>query len=155
MSKCTVSCLLLASPLAKAPLELVRQVLSILGQLVALVQAFRSAPTTPTAACEFENTLQSLLRELGRLIVEWTYNNLEPDEPRLLPNAVLWEDQWYRQRTRSARRGSVWTLFGPIRLSRFLYQPWYGGESSIFPLEINLGIEPGGRRRPWPCEPRG
>jgi hypothetical protein len=144
MSKCTVSDLLLASPLSKAPLELVRQVLSVIGQVVALVQAFRAAPTTPMAACEFENALQALLRELGRLILEWTYNNLEPDEPKFLPNEVLWEGQWYRRRSRRARRGLVCTLFGPIRLVRYLYQPWYGGESSIFPLEINLGIEPGG-----------
>lgn len=144
MSKLTVSCLVSASPLAAAPLELARQVVSIVGQIMAAVQAFRLAVTTPAATHEFETAVQSLLRELGRVILEWTYNHLEPDEPELLPQELLWEDQWYRRRTRRPRRGMVWTLFGPIRLSRFLYQPWYPGEPAIFPLEINLGIEPGG-----------
>lgn len=144
MNQLTVSTLLLASPLVAAPLELVRRILSIVGAIVALVKTFRSGEITPAAAHEFETKLQSLLRDLGRQILEWTYNHLEPDDPKLLPDQVLWEGQWYRRRTRRQRRGSIWTLFGPVALSRVLYQSCYPGEPAIFPLQINLGIEPGG-----------
>jgi hypothetical protein len=114
-----------------------------LGEIVELVEEFRANGPSPQAAYEFETKLTALLRELGRRIVSWTYNHLEP-EARLLPRHLRFELEDYRRGGKSKRRGSVWTLFGPIALARCLYRHCHDIEPSLFPLEINLGIEPGG-----------
>ena len=140
----TVTALVLASPLVKTPLALLESVLPILGELWALVEAFRAAPPSPSGTFAFETQVQAWLRELGRRIVQWTYNSLEPELPTWMPPDVSFEGEAYRRRARQPRRGSVWTLFGPIRLVRWVYQSRQVGEPALFPLEINLGIEPGG-----------
>jgi len=140
-----LSTLLLTSPLVGAPLELLRDIVAILGQILKLVESFRANGPTPQATRDFETDLTTLLRPLGRHIVEWTYNNLEPDEPALLPHQLMFEDAHYLRRgKKSKRRRSVWTLFGPITLVRCWYRHGYDVEPALFPLEINLGIEPGG-----------
>lgn len=134
--------LLVASPLGQAPLELLQRMLDCLGKLIVVTGTFREGPIDPTKSREFEECLQTLLRELGRQMVEWTYNHLE--SAAAMPSDLLFERECYRRREKNPRRGGVATLFGSIRLARFLYQPWTCGEPAIFPLEINLGIEPGG-----------
>src|SRR5262249_12475990 len=86
--------------------------------------------------------LRDALRELGRILVEWTYNHLEPDDRRLMPDHFRFDGDWYRRRDRTPNR-SVATLFGTITLWRRLYQPIHGVERSIFPLEIRLGLAAG------------
>jgi hypothetical protein len=139
----SVKLLLLASPLSKAPLELVRGIVEVVENIVLLVEGFRQNPVTPQAAEQFETQLATLLRQLGRVIVAWTYNDLEP-EPALLPRQLQFQGEYYRRGNKSKRRGQVWTLFGPITLVRCIYRHWYCVEPSVFPLEVNLGIEPGG-----------
>lgn len=137
----TVTALVLASPLFQAPLELARSVVEVLSEIVLLVGGFRKSGATPLAACEFENKLATLLRQLGQRIVAWTYNHLEPAET---PKLLEFEGEFYRRGGMSPRRGVVWTLFGSITLIRRIYRHYYGTEAAVFPLEVNLGVEPGG-----------
>ncbi len=107
-----------------------------------LIQHFRTSGITPTSTFDFENALNGLLREIGRLIVECIYNDLEPDEPELLPTRLHFDGEYYRRRKKTPNR-LVATLLGTITLMRFLYQPVELAESSVSPLEICLGLEAG------------
>lgn len=49
--------------------------------------------------------------------------------------------QEYRRRPKSRNR--IGTLFGEIELQRYLYEATEAGERSLFPLEMQLGIEAG------------
>jgi hypothetical protein len=113
-----------------------------LSTISRLIVRFRRADRTPLACHQFETQLQDLLRELGRIIVEWTFNHLEPHDCRDLPNQMDFQGLSYRRRSKTANR-SVATLFGTITLWRTLYQDVQGIEPSIFPLEIRLGLEAG------------
>ena len=98
--------------------------------------------STPLACHRFETRLQELLRELGRIILEWTLNHLEPHDRKDLPGQIELRGTWYRRRSKTPNR-SVATLFGTITLWRMLYQDVHGVEPAIFPLEIRLGLEAG------------
>ena len=139
----TLSALLLASPRLTAPIGLLRKMLPTLGAILGLVATFRSGSIDSTTAFEFKTRLETLQRELGRRIMEWTFNSFEPDERAAMPRELRFEGETYRRAKKSPRRYPIATLFGPIELVRFLYRPWSPGERSIFPLEINLGIEQG------------
>jgi hypothetical protein len=86
--------------------------------------------------------LQDLLRELGRRIMEWTLNRLEPEERSAMPHQLLWDGDYYRRRNKSPLR-NLNSLFGPIKLLRFCYQPLEMCGKCLFPLEIQLGIVAG------------
>ena len=109
-----------------------------------LVCGFRRGTPSPEAMFQFESDLQALLREVGRLIVQWTVNHLEPgDEFRQeMPRLFLWDGEHYRQRKKSPLR-NLNCLFGPIALRRFCYQPLETCGRCLFPLEIQLGIVAG------------
>jgi hypothetical protein len=107
-----------------------------------LIVRFRRTELTPQACHQFETQLQEQLRELGRIIVEWTFNHLEPRDKKAMPNQMAFQGTWYRRRSKTPNR-KVATLFGTITLWRMLYQPLHGIEPSIFPLEMGLGLEAG------------
>ena len=113
--------------------------ISRIGQLIV---NFRASPPTPSACHQFETQLHDALRELGRVVVEWTYNHTEPDDRHEMPGHLRLDGDWYRRRDKTPNRG-VATLFGTITLWRHLYQPIHGVERSIFPLEIRLGLAAG------------
>lgn len=104
-----------------------------------LVCEYLRVSPTPTGTHDFELRLQSLLREMGRVIMEWTLNEIEPATPEAAPRRVVSDRQEYRRKPKS-NRPELGTLFGAVRLERFLYEPLERGEASIFPLEINLGV---------------
>jgi hypothetical protein len=142
MDHATVTATLLATPFAASFLPLTLKLLPVISRVAHLIVAFRDAEPTPAACHHFETQLQVTLRELGRIIVEWTYNNLEPDDRHLMPAHLRFDGDWYRRRTKGPNRG-VATLFGTITLWRYLYRPIHGVERSIFPLEIRLGLAAG------------
>lgn len=142
MSNSTLSAVLLTIPWAQMPLTLLGQLLPVIREIALLIQQFRTSDITPTAAFQFENALNGLLREIGRLIVDWVYNHLEPDDPGSVPIRLQFDGEHYRRRDKTANR-HVATLFGTITLMRFLYQPVESAECSIFPSEIRLGLEAG------------
>ena len=141
MDHATLATALLATTFASSLLPLSLRLLPVIVQIGQLVSDFRAAETTPSLSYDFEIKLQALLREVGRLIIEWTYNQLEPNDRCLMPNHLRFDDEWYRRRNKTPNR-KVATLFGAVTLWRYLYQPTHGGHA-IFPLEIRLGLAAG------------
>jgi hypothetical protein len=139
MTISTLSPRLVASPFGKDRLELPECVRPLLRQLGEFLQEFRNQEVTPAGACQFERELDERLRQVGGTLLEWTYNQLEPEEGDL-PTPLCWEGEYYRRRAKSRNR-SLDSLFGPIQLWRHRYEPVEPGERSVFPLEMRLGIE--------------
>jgi len=142
MDYATATTVLLATPFAASLLPLTLRLLPVITRIAQLIVAFRADEPTPSTCYHFEIQLHAALRDLGRIIVEWTYNHLEPDDRHLMPNHLRCDGDWYRCRALTPNR-SVATLFGTITLWRYLYQPLHGVERSIFPLEIRLGLAAG------------
>lgn len=142
MQDATVSprCLAIVARLTSA--ELLIRLWPVVLSIARLVAAFRRGEVTPGRAFQLESRLQELLREAGRIIVEWTFNHLEPDDRLEMPAQFFWQGDYYRRRRKSPLR-KVSCLFGPLRLSRFVYQPLEAAGRCLFPLEIQLGIVAG------------
>src|SRR3954467_12645471 len=85
MDHATVIATLLATPFAASLLPLTLRLLPLISRVAQLIVTFRAAEPTPSACHQFEIQLQAALRELGRIILEWTYNHLEPEDRQLLP----------------------------------------------------------------------
>ena len=124
--------------------DLVISLWSVALRIARLVCGFHRGTPSPEAMFQFESDLQALLREAGRLIVQWTVNHLEPgDEFRQgMPRLFLWDGEYYRRRRKSPLR-NLNCLFGPVALRRFCYQPLEICGRCLFPLEIQLGIVTG------------
>jgi hypothetical protein len=142
MDHATAAAALLATPFATALVPLTVRLIPVITQIGRLIVQFRGAELTPQTCYQFETQVHLQLRELGRILVEWTFNHLEPQDGRDLPPQINFQGEWYRRRFKSPNR-TVATLFGTITLWRTLYQPLHGGERSIVPLEIRLGLEAG------------
>ena len=114
-----------------------------LDRLAQLVAALRSGPVSPAAAARFENELEQQLRELGRVVTQWTYNHLEPAAVAALPEQVQFEASAFRRRTHKTPQ-EVSTLFGKITLHRLGYRAAPAdGEPVLFPLCRELGLVQG------------
>ena len=108
------------------------------------IDTFRRSPVSPTATAQFENELQQLTRELGRVAVQWTYNHLEPATAEALPQEVHFEGNPYRRLGKQTPQ-AVGTLFGTIALRRWGYRAApAAGEPVLFPLCRTLGLVQGG-----------
>jgi hypothetical protein len=132
----------MATHFATSLLPLTARLVPVITEIGLLIVPFRRADTTPQAGHRFEARMQELLRELGRVIVEWTFNHLEPHDRKDLPARLESGGTWYRRRGKTPNR-KVATVFGTITLWRMLYQDIHGVEPSIFPLEVRLGLESG------------
>ena len=119
---------------------LVMQLSGSLARGVRLIDQFVQDEPTPQQMMAFEHDLSVLLREVGRQIMAWALNRLEPANDDEAPSRVEYEGRPYRRR----RQHPNWvaTLFGPVKLWRRLYEP-LGRGGSIHPLELRLGIEAG------------
>jgi hypothetical protein len=107
------------------------------------VEEFRRQPVSPERTHQFEQQLQQTLRELGREIVQHTYNHLEPADVQQLPKHVRFEADPYT-RLNDKTPQNAWTIFGHIRLWRVGYRPTdKSGEATIFPLALGLGLVQG------------
>jgi hypothetical protein len=142
MDHATASTALLATHFATSLFPLTVRLIPGIAPIGRLIVRFRRAQLTPAACHEFETQLELLIRELGRILVEWTFNHLEPHHPRDMPNEMSFQGTWYRRRFKSPNR-KIATLFGTVTVWRMLYQPIHGVERSIVPLEIRLGLEAG------------
>jgi len=120
--------------------ELRRLISAVWERIQQQLCEFFAEPITPRATHEFEITLANLLRKIGREIVMRVYNQIEPDHAEFALRRIVFEGETYRRKPKSRNR-HLGTLFGTITLDRFLYEPLEPGARSIFPLEINLGIE--------------
>src|SRR6185312_9545071 len=142
MDHATCSRLLLATHFATSLRPLTARLLPVITELGRLIVSFRRADPIPRDCHRFETRLQELLRELGRLLVEWTFNHLEPHDRKDLPGQIESGGTWYRRRSKTPNRSGA-TTFGTITLWRMLYQDVHGIEPSISPLESRLGLEAG------------
>jgi hypothetical protein len=142
MTLSTICPLLLATLFAASLFELAVQLLPQIARLGQRIMSFRHGPITPVTAHAFEQDLHALLREMGRSIFEWVVNHLETDDFRQAPERVDFDQDVYRRRPPSPRRGGIATLFGTVSLWRIRYEPYDAGIglSCIFPLEQRLGI---------------
>ena len=142
MDHATCAALLSATYFATSLLPLTVRLIPVIVEVGRLIVRFRRAEPTPQLCHRFETQLSDQLRELGRLIVEWTFNHIEPHDRADMPKQMCFEGIWYRRRSKTPNR-KVATLFGTITVWRMLYQPLHGVNPSIFPLEIRLGLEAG------------
>jgi len=142
MALSTISQLLLATPFGAPLLPLTEILLPRLLELGQVIRAFQTGAITPSTMQQFELALQRVLREIGRVIVEWVVNRLEPQNPDLADAVIAFDNNLYKRRTHSPRRYGIGTLFGVIALWRIRYEPWDAGVGlvCIFPLEMRLGI---------------
>lgn len=145
MTLSTICPLLLATPFVASLLELTIALLPLIAQLGRRIVVFRQGAITPAASHAFERDVQELLRELGRVIVQWVYNHLESSDLSQAPALIHYGRDVYRRRPASPRRGGMGTLFGIISLRRIRYEPCDAdsGLTCIFPLEQRLGIVAG------------
>lgn len=105
-----------------------------------LVAGFDDKALSPKHMLDFERQLKQLLDKIGRLIVQWRLNRLEPPSRADMPPILFWERDAYRPKRLSPMR-NLNCLFGPIRVSRWLYEPLDGVVlPALFPLERYLGI---------------
>ena len=119
------------------------QVAAALQRFLRLVEDFRQQPISPARTHQFEQQLQDELRELGREVVQWTYNHLEPAAVEALAKHVHFEASPYT-RLNAKTPQNAWTLFGQIRLGRVGYRPTdKSGDPTIFPLVLGLGLVQG------------
>jgi hypothetical protein len=108
-----------------------------------LVEDFRRQAVSPTRTHAFEGQLQETLRELGRGVVQHTYNHLEPADVQDLAKHVQFEGCSYT-RLNAKTPQNAWTLFGQIRLQRVGYRPSdKSGDPTLFPLATALGLVQG------------
>ena len=120
---------------------LVMQLSGSLARGTRLIEQFVQREPTPQHTMDFERELSQLLREVGRRIMEWALNQLEPKADDEAPSRIEFDNRLYRRRRQSPN--AVATLFGPVTLWPRLYEPIRGRCRSIHPLELRLGIEAG------------
>ncbi len=100
---------------------LVMQLSSSLARGTRLMDQFVHAEPTPETTMAFARELNALLREVGRRMMAWTLNRLEPEADEEAPSRIAFEGRLSRRRRQHPR--SMGTLFGPVTLRRRLYEP--------------------------------
>lgn len=114
-----------------------------LQRLWHLVEDFRRQPVSPERTHRFEQQLQETLRELGRAIVQHTYNHQEPADVQEVSKHVRFEAGLYTRLNEKTPQ-NAWTIFGQIRLWRVGYRPTdKSRDATIFPLALGLGLVQG------------
>jgi hypothetical protein len=128
---------------ADTPVDLNDVLEPALDRIRELIDRLRCGPVAPLVTAHFEKDLQQATRELGRVVVQWTYNHLEPAAVTALPQQVHFEGSPYR-RLKHKTPQQVGTLFGTITLRRLGYRaaPTIG-EPVLFPLCRELGLVQG------------
>ncbi|WP_088255147.1 hypothetical protein [Fimbriiglobus ruber] len=109
------------------------------AQLRALVDAFRSEPVTPARTLQFEHDVQIVVRELGRQVVPFRYNQVEPAAAVDQPRHARFEHETYT-RVHAKTRQNVWTVFGQLVVRRIGDRPSQAGEPMLFPRAHRLGL---------------
>lgn len=113
--------------------------------MVSAALRFASKPVTPVSTAAFEQEVSGQVRELGRQVLEATYNQIEPDASADMPPLLHWEATTYRPVGQKTPNRNVASLFGTLTLWRHGYRSRQrdDGEAVIFPLEMTLGLREG------------
>jgi hypothetical protein len=115
----------------------------VLQRLRQVLREFGGQPVSPQVAFALEQQVRAELQELGRVGVEWAYNQVEPSRTEELPQHVEFEAGLYTRLNRKTPQ-EVATTFGKIRWWRVGYRPTHKtGDAMIFPLAGQLGIVAG------------
>lgn len=138
----TVFTLLRAIPKSEIRSQLRSLVFDALARLIELFEQVNREGLAPESALELEIQLEELLRSLGREIVQWFYQALEPDAVESLPGTLIYGNQSYRRMREKTKHDRILTRFGNITLTRARYRRGRSGRI-ITPLEIALGITQG------------
>jgi hypothetical protein len=110
-----------------------------LKSVVELLARFASAAIVPEAMHELEVSLEQLLRSLGRKLLEWLLNELEPEVVEDLPATIVHREKRYRRLSEKSQRHNILSRFGNVSLERAMYRRGSRGKT-ISPLEKSLGI---------------
>jgi len=137
----TTSSVFSLPPFSCLPVGLLKRLLPPQAAVARLICQFRDSVLTPQSAFDLECRLGELLRGVGRQIVEWLYNDSEPQLRDVLPTQLQVGDAWYQRCSSKTANRKVATLFGTITLMRFPYRPIEESPGCVFPLEIRLGVE--------------
>lgn len=141
MDHSTLATPLLATLFGPRLLPLLQQLAPLLQPLGKLIETYLRQPISPSGTCAFERALQAQSRGLNRTILEWVLQQLEPEDSPQCPARLHANGEVYRRRGKHPN--TLASLFGPVTVPRFLYEPLEPGEPCIHPLEIRLGIEAG------------
>ena len=141
MDHATCFRLLSATHFATSLLPLTVRLIPVLTEIGRLIVGFRRAELTPQVCHQFETQLHAQLRELGRIIVAWTFNHIEPRDRRDMPNQMYFQGVWYRRRSKTPKC-TVATLFGTITLWRISIN-----RSRRRTVDLSLGDPLGARGR--------
>src|SRR5512135_3031053 len=79
MADATWYAALLATPFASSLIPLTLRLIPLIAEIAREIQQFRRVEPTPQSTYHFENRLDHLLREMGREIVDWVYNEWHSD----------------------------------------------------------------------------
>src|SRR3954452_529382 len=104
MDHATATRPLLATHFTTSLFPLTVRLIPVITQIGRLIVRFRRADLDPQATHRFETELHEQLRELGRIIVEWTFNHLEPRDRRDMPSQMCFQGTWYRRRSKTPNR---------------------------------------------------
>jgi len=85
-----------------------------------------------------ERRLESVLREIGRVILQATLREIETDCAADVPARIHWNGQTFRRNRRTNK--SIDTRFGQITLCRWFFQNSEPGAAGIAPLDLRLGL---------------
>ena len=141
MDHATCAALLLATHFATSLFPLTIRLVPVVTEIGCLIVRFRRAKPTPESCRQFETQLHDRLRELGRLIVEWTFNHIEPHDRRDMPNQMCFQGVWYRIRSKTANR-TVATLFGTITVWRMSINHSTASSRRFFPWSSAWDLKP-------------
>ena len=109
---------------------------NVAKKLLASVRAFLRCEVTPQRFEQFERRLERLFREMARLLLERTVNQIESSRR---PEPVTWEDREFRPYARRER--TMDTRVGTIRYRRWLHKSEYSFfVPGIAPLDKRLGL---------------
>src|SRR3954470_22163723 len=76
MDHATATKALLATHFATSLFPLTVRLIPVVAQIASLIVHFRKADVTPQTSYRFEAQLKAQLRELGRMVLEWTFTHL-------------------------------------------------------------------------------
>lgn len=111
----------------------------LLEQLQQTLDQFRDKPITPAGFFDLETNFQTLLRAAGQRLLERAVSQMEPDTVAEARPRMTFAGDTYRRRPKQPK--TIYSSFGPIEYSRFRYECCEAGQSSLFPLDLQLGLE--------------
>jgi hypothetical protein len=120
--------------------ELGHRLADPLAALTDQVVAFLAGEPTPAATFAFERDVAARLRDVGRTILDYAYNRVEPTTEEC-PARVRFGGETYRRRVKTPN--TLGTVFGPVIVRRCVYECLEPGERCLWPLERRLGVVAG------------